>query len=243
MVPTPEVEMFERFTSDARDVMVRAQEESRALHSGYIGTEHLLLALFRVAVTADLLEAAGVSEDRFRATLFEGEASERRSLPFTPRAKRVLERALRESIRIGTGSIQPEHLLLGVVKDDDGKARRFLADARVNTTELLAAIEASLPPARAGHTVLSAGVVERLTYAQAAARTIRASTELRAHTAPAPTCPGCSADLVAHLKVRSVDAIDDDGARIPIQLVYCGACGRTITSHDGGGDARRAAEG
>jgi len=234
--------MFERFTSDARDVIVRAQEASRTMRSGYIGTEHLLLALFQAPSTAALLEAAGVSEERFRQTLFDGDADERLSLPFTPRAKRVLERALRESIRIGTGSIQPEHLLLGVVKDDGGKARRFLADARINTTELIAAIESTLPPARKGHKVLTGETVESLTYVEAAARMIRGSRELRAHPISVPTCPTCRADLASNLKVRTIDAIGDDDARIPVQLVYCGACGRTITSN-GGGDAAAAAEG
>ena len=234
--------MFERFTTEARDVIVRAQEESRAMHSGYIGTEHLLLALFRVAVTADLLEEAGVSEERFRSTLFDGQAVEHRSLPFTPRAKRVLERALRESIRIGTGSILPEHLLLGLVKDDEGKARRFFTDARVNTSAFVAAIEATLPEPRRERSVSVSGeLLEPLTYVQAAVRKVRGSRAMRARPTVAPTCPTCRADLVANLRCRTVDAISDADARIPVQLFYCGACGRTITA--GGGDARSAAEG
>lgn len=238
--------MFERFTTDARDVIVRAQEESRAMHSGYIGTEHLLLALFRVAVTADLLEAAGVSEERFRATLFEGEATERRSLPFTPRAKRVLERALRESIRIGTGSIQPEHLLLGVVKDDDGKARRFLADARVHMSEFVSAIEDALPPSRTEQpgyrTPAAAELLEKLSYQRGAARQIRASREPGTARADQPTCPSCSADLIANLRCRTVHASSPDEGPVPVRIFYCGVCARTITA-SGNGEAETSIQG
>jgi ATP-dependent Clp protease ATP-binding subunit ClpA len=127
--------MFERFTEKARQVVVLAQEESSALKHTYIGTEHLLLALLRVndGVVTRALEALGVTAERVRARLLEIVApgtSEQTSgqIPFTPRAKKVLDTALHESMRVGSNAIGPEHLLLALQGEGDSTASRILLE-------------------------------------------------------------------------------------------------------------------
>ena len=124
--------MFERFTERARQVIVLAQEEARVLHHTHIGTEHLLLGLLREqeGVAAQALAALGVTlEDartRVRATVGVGDHATHGQIPFTPRAKRVLELALREARALAHGYIGTEHLLLGLVREESGVASRIL---------------------------------------------------------------------------------------------------------------------
>ena len=124
--------MIERFTEDARRTIVLAQEEARRLRHGWLGTEHLLLGLLRqdAGVASDVLGGVGIDEarERVRGYVGYGEETEPRAVPFTPRAKRVLEGALVATRglvheRIGTG-----HLLLGLVGEPDGVGARVLAD-------------------------------------------------------------------------------------------------------------------
>ncbi|MEW6188866.1 MAG: ATP-dependent Clp protease ATP-binding subunit [Actinomycetota bacterium] len=124
--------MFERFTERARRVVVFAQEEARMLNQNYIGTEHLLLGLIReeesVAVRA--LEALGINLEDIRAQVGElaGEGSSvpRGHIPFTSRAKKALELALREALQMGHNYIGTEHILLGLVREGEGIAARVL---------------------------------------------------------------------------------------------------------------------
>jgi ATP-dependent Clp protease ATP-binding subunit ClpC len=124
--------MFERFTDPARLAVVRAQDESRALRHAYIGTEHLLLGLLdadgRVAIEA--LGSLGVTPDAVRARVLEiiGEGRKAVSghIPFTPRAKKVLELSLREAQQLDHGYIGPEHLLLGLIREGQGVAAQVL---------------------------------------------------------------------------------------------------------------------
>jgi ATP-dependent Clp protease ATP-binding subunit ClpC len=126
--------MFERFTERARQVVVLAQEEARALKHNYIGTEHLLLGLLREeeGVAARVLDALDVSVEEVRAAVVRivgsGEEAPQGQIPFTPRAKKVLELALREALSLGHNYIGTEHILLGLVREDEGVAARILLD-------------------------------------------------------------------------------------------------------------------
>jgi ATP-dependent Clp protease ATP-binding subunit ClpA len=177
--------MFERFTEDARAVVVAAQVHARALRHGWIGTEHLLLGLLddpdaRVArllagwdvgvewargeverevgagepdLDADALAAIGIDldavRDRVERTFGHGALARRRrrrcvdtagTLPFTPRAKKVLELALREAVALGDRRIGSEHVLLGLVRADDGVGARILRGRGVDRAAVRAAL-------------------------------------------------------------------------------------------------------
>ncbi|MDR1442360.1 MAG: ATP-dependent Clp protease ATP-binding subunit [Bifidobacteriaceae bacterium] len=125
--------MFERFTDRARRVIVLAQEEARLLNHNYLGTEHILLGLIHEGegVAAKALEAIGMTLDGVRGQVQEiiGEGQQSPSgshIPFTPRAKRVLELTLREALQLGHNYIGTEHILLGLIREGEGVAARVL---------------------------------------------------------------------------------------------------------------------
>jgi ATP-dependent Clp protease ATP-binding subunit ClpC len=124
--------MFERFTDRARRVVVQAQEESRRLNHSYIGTEHLLLGLLRedAGIAAEALASLQVGLDPAREQVAEivgrGQQAPSGHIPFTPRAKTVLELSLRESVRLGHPYIGPEHILLGLIAEGHGVAVEVL---------------------------------------------------------------------------------------------------------------------
>src|SRR5690242_19782883 len=125
-------EVFERFTERARQVVVLAQEEARGLRHNYIGTEHLLLGLLREeqGVAARVLASLGVTLDGTRARVEEivgaGDEATAGQVPFSPRAKKVLELALREALAIGHNYIGTEHILLGLIRENEGAAAAVL---------------------------------------------------------------------------------------------------------------------
>jgi len=124
--------MFERFTDRARRVVVLAQDEARRLDHNYIGTEHILLGLLREGegVAARALESLGISLDAVRQQVEEiigrGQQAQSGHIPFTPRAKKVLELSLRESRQLGHNYIGTEHILLGLLREGDGVAAQVL---------------------------------------------------------------------------------------------------------------------
>jgi ATP-dependent Clp protease ATP-binding subunit ClpC len=126
--------MFERFTERARQVVVLAQEEARTLKHNYIGTEHILLGLLREeeGLAARVLEGLEITVEEVRAQVIRivgsGEEVTTGQIPFTPRAKKVLELALREALSLGHNYIGTEHILLGLVRENEGVAARILAD-------------------------------------------------------------------------------------------------------------------
>jgi ATP-dependent Clp protease ATP-binding subunit ClpA len=126
--------MFERFTDRARRIVVLAQEESRALDHNYIGTEHILLGLLRVGEgpAHQALAAAGVQLDAARAKVLEyvgrGEGPPGAHIPFTPRAKKVLELSLREALQLGDNFIGTEHILLGLLREGEGMACQIMVE-------------------------------------------------------------------------------------------------------------------
>ena len=124
--------MFERFTDRARRVVVLAQEEARLLNHNYIGTEHILLGLIHEGegVAARGLQSLGIRLDSVRSqvvdTIGHGHQSPTGHIPFTPRAKKVLELSLREALQLGHNYIGTEHILLGLIREGDGVAAQVL---------------------------------------------------------------------------------------------------------------------
>jgi len=124
--------VFERFTDRARRVVVLAQEEARLLNHSYIGTEHILLGLIHEGegVAAKALESLNISLEAVRAQVEEiigqGGSSPSGHIPFTPRAKKVLELSLREALQLGHNYIGTEHILLGLIREGEGVAAQVL---------------------------------------------------------------------------------------------------------------------
>ena len=124
--------MFERFTDRARRVVVLAQEEARMLNHNYIGTEHILLGLIHEGegVAAKALESLGISLDAVRQQaediIGKGQQAPSGHIPFTPRAKKVLELSLREALQLGHNYIGTEHILLGLIREGEGVAAQVL---------------------------------------------------------------------------------------------------------------------
>jgi ATP-dependent Clp protease ATP-binding subunit ClpC len=133
--------VFERFTEGARQAVVAAQSEARRLGHRQVGSEHLLLGLLGVehSVAAQALVSVGVARDPARAAVaHDGGAREidPSQIAFTSDAKRVLERALREAVRLGHNYVGTEHLLLGVLREDDGPGFRVLQEMEVDVDAL-----------------------------------------------------------------------------------------------------------
>ena len=125
--------MFERFSGQARHVVVSAQEEARDLDHNYIGTEHLLLGLLTSdSLASASLNALGYTHDNVQAKVEEiigrGKTSPGGHIPFTPRAKKVLELSLREALQLKHNYIGTEHILLGLIREGEGVAAQILVD-------------------------------------------------------------------------------------------------------------------
>ena len=138
--------MFEKFTDKARRVLVLAQEEARELEQPYVGTEHLLLGLIREGegIAAQALKRLDVTYEETVAQIKEITDQEMPvaagHIPFTPRAKRVLEGALRETLQLGQNYISTEHLLLGIVREGNGIAMQALANMGVDGEQIRATV-------------------------------------------------------------------------------------------------------
>jgi ATP-dependent Clp protease ATP-binding subunit ClpA len=134
--------VFERFSERARQVVVLAQDEARGLKHNYIGTEHILLGLLREeeGLAARLLELLDITVEEVRAQVVliigEGDEVTTGQIPFTPRAKKVLELALREALSLGHNYIGTEHVLLGLVRVDEGVAARILLDFNADAEKI-----------------------------------------------------------------------------------------------------------
>ena len=127
--------MFERFTERARRAIVFAQEEAKALKQNHVGTEHLLLGVIREneSIAARVLENLGISLEDTRERIEEevemGSTESIGHIPFTPRAKKVLELSLREALKLGHNDIGTEHSLLGLIKEKEGIAAKILEES------------------------------------------------------------------------------------------------------------------
>lgn len=209
--------MFERFTDRARRVLVLAQEEARLLQDNFIGTEHLLLGLLDEGdgIAARALRDYGVTVDALRADLADARSPQEPytpmgSPPFTPRAKKVLELSLRETLQRSTNHIGTEHMLLAILREGEGVA-----------VQLLVAVGVDLGQLRERVVSFTAGGAHS-TVVEPSERPVTG-----------PRCPYCSRRLeqggVAY-KVLKVPRSDRDvGADIAdIAFVYCTRCGRVI---------------
>jgi ATP-dependent Clp protease ATP-binding subunit ClpA len=149
--------MFERFTERARNAVVLAQEEARRLQHNYIGTEHLLLGVLRepASVAGRALTRLGIGLDAARSSVEEmigrGGQSPEGHIPFTPRAKKVLELSLREALQLGHNYIGTEHILLGLVREGEGVAAQILVKRGADLTRVREAVMEEL--GRIGATV------------------------------------------------------------------------------------------
>ncbi len=162
--------MFERFTDRARRVVVLAQEEAKMLNHNYIGTEHILLGLIHEGegVAAKALESLGISLDAVREQvqdiIGQGQQQPTGHIPFTPRAKKVLELSLREALQLGHNYIGTEHILLGLIREGEGVAAQVLiklgADlnkVRQQVIQLLSGYQGKEAVAVGGNTEQNAG--------------------------------------------------------------------------------------
>jgi ATP-dependent Clp protease ATP-binding subunit ClpC len=126
--------VFERFTERAKQVVVLAQDEARLLKHNYIGTEHILLGLLREeeGLAARVLESLDITLEEVRAqvqrVVGQGNEVATGQIPFTPRAKKVLQLSLKEALAMNHNYIGTEHILLGLARENDGVAARILLD-------------------------------------------------------------------------------------------------------------------
>jgi ATP-dependent Clp protease ATP-binding subunit ClpC len=225
--------VFERFTDRARRVVVLAQEEARLLDHDYIGTEHLLLGLIQEqeGVAAKALVVMGVELETVRVQVEEmiGRGNEKASghIPFTPRAKKVLELSLREALQLGHNYIGTEHILLGLVREGDGVAAEVLKKlevdlARVRRTviQLLSGFPESMAEPHPG-TIGRSHPPERIPEGMMV-ESVEGSR--------GPRCPGCRRELEGTLVLRTIQAPSEEegGETAAVRLVYCRSCGRML---------------
>jgi ATP-dependent Clp protease ATP-binding subunit ClpC len=223
--------MFERFTDRARRVVVFAQEEALRLNHNYIGTEHVLLGLIREeeGVAARALVSLGVSLDETRDKIEEvigrGQDAPGGHVPFTPRAKKVLELALREALTLGHNYIGTEHILLGLIREGEGVAAQVLVhfgtDLRQVRNAVIRLIEGS--PQGASERTPAEAVNESLAVENQHLRALvdRLRAALSRH---APDEPGPSADdPVRKPPLAPVEPPSAESAYSP--LLKCSFCG------------------
>ncbi len=218
--------MFERFTDRARRVLVLAQAEARLLNHSFIGTEHILLGLIHEGdgVAAHALERCGVTLEAARHRVEEIVGPLKNgpigSPPFTPQAKKVLELALREALRLSHSYIGTEHLLLGLIEGEGAAQviRNLGVDLDVLRGDVFDLMSGSAQEVEHREGDASITHVPRVT-----------GTEVRADP---PRCERCGAGLAeeARYKVIDVPAEDPvaDEAVLSVRLVYCQRCGRAL---------------
>jgi ATP-dependent Clp protease ATP-binding subunit ClpC len=203
--------VFERFTDRARRVVVLAQEEARMLNHNYIGTEHILLGLIRegAGVAARALEALGFSPDDLRREIEEiigqGKPAPTGHIPFTPRAKKVLELSLREALQLGHNYIGTEHILLGLIAEGEGVGAQVLVRRG-----------ASLGRLRAEVASLLEGYVPEEEPAESEA----------AHQEP--LCSRCRAPLGESATFRTLDVSSVEGEVRAVAFAFCRRCGTSL---------------
>jgi hypothetical protein len=217
--------VFERFTDRARSVLVLAQEEARLLNHSFIGTEHILLGLIHQGdgVGARALESSGITLDAVRQKVEEtiamagGDPSG--SPPFTPRAKKVLECALREALQLGHSYIGTEHILLGLMREGEGVAATVLvglgADLGLMRQKVMQLISGDSEEEHSGD-------------AEHAESTPGSSPAFGSE----PRCPQCRVALAEGARFRTIDVspdgADNEADAISIDVVYCIRCGMTL---------------
>ena len=218
--------MFERFTDRARRVVVFAQEESRMLNHTYIGTEHILLGLVHEGegVAARVLTGLGVSLEDVRRQvqeiIGEGGRAPAGHIPFTPRAKKVLEFSLRESLQLGHNYIGTEHILLGLIREGEGVAAQVLQHMDVGLERARSEVIRLLG---------SGGVIAAPETAPASG-SVEAEYDAEAeHIQPqVARCPSCLASLSGAGIITPLDIEDEDGRPTTVRILSCGSCGVAV---------------
>jgi ATP-dependent Clp protease ATP-binding subunit ClpC len=227
--------MFERFTDRARRVVVLAQEEARDLNHNYIGTEHLLLGISREGegVGARALASLGVSLVAIREQIVEiiglGGTQPSGHIPFTPRAKKILELALREALQLGHDYIGTEHLLLGILREGEGVAAQVLQKHGL-TLPLVRDTVVRILAGYTGEAVAAAGFRPIPGRAGHPRGDPSGQEEWRGQSDPQePRCPNCWASLKQALSHWTVTVTEQGGEGTrEVDLVFCDVCGRTI---------------
>jgi len=223
--------MFERFTDRARRVVVLAQEEARMLNHNYIGTEHILLGLIHEGegVAAKALESLNISLEAVRQQVEEiigqGQAAPTGHIPFTPRAKKVLELSLREALQLGHNYIGTEHILLGLIREGEGVAAQVLQKLGADLNRVRQTVIQILSGYAAGAEVrkVEGGAEMEVELATEIAPTAIPAAE------DAPTCPNCFAALDETLAVKAMETTLE-GEDLSVKIAYCNRCGAALGS-------------
>jgi ATP-dependent Clp protease ATP-binding subunit ClpC len=223
--------MFERFTDRTRRVLVLAQEEARLLNHGFIGTEHLLLGLIHEGdgVAALALERCGITLEAARnevhAMVGATSTSPSGSPPFTLRAKKVLELALREALQLGHSYIGTEHILLGLIREGEGVGATVIGRLGVDLGRLRQQVISLM-----SGTAENFGVeVEGRTPA---ATTYPLQIESPGLHADPPRCSRCRAGLSEEARYNVIEVpTDDPGVDegvLSVTVIYCNRCGTAL---------------
>jgi ATP-dependent Clp protease ATP-binding subunit ClpC len=217
--------VFELFTDRARRSVVLAQEEARLLNHNYIGTEHILLGLVREqdGVAAKALDSLNIKLDAVRReiedVIGQGQAAPRGHIPFTPRAKKVLELSLREALQLGHNYIGTEHILLGLIREGEGVAAQVLQKLGADLNRVRQSVIQLLSGYAAGREVreVEGGAEMEELATEIAPTAIRAAED-------APMCPNCFGALDETLAVRVLETTAE-GEPFSVRIVYCSRCG------------------
>jgi ATP-dependent Clp protease ATP-binding subunit ClpC len=214
--------VFERFTDRARRVLQLAQEEARLLNHSFIGTEHLLLGLIHEGdgVGAQALRSLGISHEavleKVEETIGMAGTAPSGAPPFTPRAKKVLELALREALQLNHSYIGTEHILLGLVREGEGVAATVLVSLGADLGRVRQEVNKLMAGGQEPH---GGGTVSEL---HGAVGTRREASE--------PLCIRCRASVSSEARFRTIEVNPDAGNPSPmaIHVVYCRQCGTTL---------------
>ena len=226
--------MFERLTDRARSVVVLAMEEARMLNHDYIGTEHILLGLIREGegVAAKALESLGISLEAVRRQvediIGQGQAAPTGHIPFTSRAKKVLELSLREALQLGHNYIGTEHILLGLVREGEGVAAQVLQKLGADLDRVRQQVIQLL----SGYTGGKESVPLLAASREVSTARIEGPGEEEGEGV-GPRCPTCRAWLGQGGQATStVIGVPDATSGEPRSMVFvfCGRCGRMLAA-------------
>jgi len=201
--------VFERFTERARRVVVLAQEEAGMLNHNYIGTEHILLGLIHEGegVAAKALESLGISLEAVRRQVEEiigqGQSAPTGHIPFTPRAKKVLELSMREALQLGHDDIGTEHILLGLVREGEGVGAQVLLGSGVSLERVRGEVVTLLGSLAGEAEEVSVGTPRH----------------------EEPLCPKCRARVSETAAYRTLDVSSVEGEPRAVTFAFCRSCG------------------